>query len=1363
MSKRINLNILYPLFALAWVLDCVLDHPVMVLADPISGSILISLAIAGAAQAASVGLEHLAARKQKVAPVDRGKQDDIRLSLPGYGEAIPKGWGTFRVAPIWIWGTPIVHTVVTTPGQSGGKGTPRPPTAETIDHIYTKSLAGVFHDGPIYKGVSRIWFDADLVFNANFATNFSATVSTRYEAEHGILAGGASVATQAECSGGKKVTGLGSGGHATIHVDVTASDDYEIAVHYTSTSQLTYKVSVNGGGTTDLICPSSGAATIVAVQTITLSLTSGANTIKFENSGAACPDLDFIDIAPVLVFVDGSDRRSFSGIVDPNKVAPTDPDIAWPVGNEIPVFSDTEGGITNGGFYTATLAKYGQPQIRIYPGSETQEPDPAIIADKGVGNAPAYRGYAYLVIEGLQLQNGRIPNVTIEVQQGIREAPTIVEDIYGLVDVSRDKLDVTGLQGQVLGDSTGFNPGTYAAITWTGLNNATQTAGGAITKTSGTDNIWNAYANSGASISAGTDASIRFTASAGTFMIGFATTATPGSSLPNPYNQVPFAVLLNLNSNPSQESKNSIQMSLGGSNNSFDVGTWAVGDKFQVEIRNGRFTAYQNGLLLTGFSAPVPSFPLIPIFVGYHTGGGCSAASYASGADIGSEPIITNAGGLILTSRRAAAELIAELQTRFQFDIPEVDGKVKVVMRNGSSELTIPYSELRAHYDGEDMPGYDALISDVDPLLLPFEVNINYQDPQLDYHNNTQSDMRLIGPQSDSVSVSLSLIESADNMRKLATVLLFKPEREGRTFKFTTGPKYTRLHQGTVITLDLLNADHVVRIVDAKYGLPAGVCEFEAVRQEASLYSPSGSGAVSTGLEPPIVPIVGATKGVIIDGPLLRAEDGGDGTQPVVYVAMCGRGSGSWPGGFLYKEYPLGSGGYGTLLTHSDKPSGIGVTSGTLATVSDPTIWDRTVSALRVKFFSNTVLSSVTEAELLSNPELNLLVVINPSTNAAELIQFAIASANAASAPYITDYTISTLLRGRFTTDGNVSTHTSADNVVVIDGTIKPHRLSVAEIGQSLKFKFLTSGQGLDQASITSQVFNGTSLKPLAPTNLRGTRNAVGDLLIEWTRRERLPLPLRDFVGTPVSEEKEIYIVETYSGSTLKREIRNPRVSVAKTIIWRKEYDPTNVLTISADQSLEFLDSGDNAAASSADVFSGDFLLEFVCDAVNDVIPSHFGVLPANLSYNSLIAQGGWDTTSALSYPHFGSQSTDNLRPMSNASYQVGTDPGDKLTIQRTGSVVRFYKNRHLSSVSVPIYETTFTSAESLRAIVRFTNGVGTRYLAPSSMTFESPRSYNYTANQQVDDFGSTQSSVKVRVYQESAIVGKGAYVEGNL
>jgi hypothetical protein len=59
--------------------------------------------------------------------------------------------------------------------------------------------------------------------------------------------------------------------------------------------------------------------------------------------------------------------------------------------------------------------------MRVYLGTEDQLPDPTIEAQVGVGNTPAYRGYAYLVFPYFNLTDfgNRIPNITVEVVRGV--------------------------------------------------------------------------------------------------------------------------------------------------------------------------------------------------------------------------------------------------------------------------------------------------------------------------------------------------------------------------------------------------------------------------------------------------------------------------------------------------------------------------------------------------------------------------------------------------------------------------------------------------------------------------------------------------------------------------------------------------------------------------------------------------------------------------------------------------------------------------------------------------------------------------------------------------------------------------------
>lgn len=60
---------------------------------------------------------------------------------------------------------------------------------------------------------------------------------------------------------------------------------------------------------------------------------------------------------------------------------------------------------------------------RFYPGSETQAADPLIVAKEGAGNAPAYRGLAYIVFERLPLAQfgNRLPQLSFEVMRPVGE------------------------------------------------------------------------------------------------------------------------------------------------------------------------------------------------------------------------------------------------------------------------------------------------------------------------------------------------------------------------------------------------------------------------------------------------------------------------------------------------------------------------------------------------------------------------------------------------------------------------------------------------------------------------------------------------------------------------------------------------------------------------------------------------------------------------------------------------------------------------------------------------------------------------------------------------------------------------------
>lgn len=74
----------------------------------------------------------------------------------------------------------------------------------------------------------------------------------------------------------------------------------------------------------------------------------------------------------------------------------------------------------------------GQITYRLYTGSQTQAPDSLIVAREGAGNAPAFRGTAYVVFERLPLAayGNRLPQLSFEVN---RHVDDLAQRIRGVV------------------------------------------------------------------------------------------------------------------------------------------------------------------------------------------------------------------------------------------------------------------------------------------------------------------------------------------------------------------------------------------------------------------------------------------------------------------------------------------------------------------------------------------------------------------------------------------------------------------------------------------------------------------------------------------------------------------------------------------------------------------------------------------------------------------------------------------------------------------------------------------------------------------------------------------------------------------
>jgi hypothetical protein len=69
--------------------------------------------------------------------------------------------------------------------------------------------------------------------------------------------------------------------------------------------------------------------------------------------------------------------------------------------------------------------------FRVYRGSEDQTADPLIVAKEGAGNAPAYRGLAYIVFERMPVENfgNRIPQLSFEIVRPVGQLERMVRAV----------------------------------------------------------------------------------------------------------------------------------------------------------------------------------------------------------------------------------------------------------------------------------------------------------------------------------------------------------------------------------------------------------------------------------------------------------------------------------------------------------------------------------------------------------------------------------------------------------------------------------------------------------------------------------------------------------------------------------------------------------------------------------------------------------------------------------------------------------------------------------------------------------------------------------------------------------------------
>ena len=83
----------------------------------------------------------------------------------------------------------------------------------------------------------------------------------------------------------------------------------------------------------------------------------------------------------------------------------------------------------------------------LYLGDEVQQPDPFMVGVEGVGNVPAYRGLAYIVVKNLDVGKfgNRIPSLTFEVEFPENKVTQIIQNVSVAAGLDAAKVKLEGL------------------------------------------------------------------------------------------------------------------------------------------------------------------------------------------------------------------------------------------------------------------------------------------------------------------------------------------------------------------------------------------------------------------------------------------------------------------------------------------------------------------------------------------------------------------------------------------------------------------------------------------------------------------------------------------------------------------------------------------------------------------------------------------------------------------------------------------------------------------------------------------------------------------------------------------------------
>ncbi len=458
--------------------------------------------------------------------------------------------------------------------------------------------------------------------------------------------------------------------------------------------------------------------------------------------------------------------------------------------------------------------------------------------------------------------------------------------------------------------------------------------------------------------------------------------------------------------------------------------------------------------------------------------------------------------GFVLDRPLSGREALDGLLKAFAIDVVETDGKLVFKPRASRGGVTLGKDELAEGQRNSPI----LLETRAQELDLPRSMHLGYVESTVDYRSAAVLQHYSGTASSREVAVQMPAAVPQSLAQARVDVMLAEAWAERSTAQFSLPPSMLTLEPGDVVSL----AGKNYRLVNITEHAARQV---EAILHDDSVYD--APALVERVALPKLPDIFGQPDVVFLDLALANTD------QPAApWIAAQAK---PWPGRLnVYRQV-----GSSYVL---DTVIGAQATMGeTLTPVPQGLVGRVDYAAYIDVQLDFGALASISRAEILAGAN---AVAIGTAATGFEIMQFE-------SAALLSDkiYRLSGLLRSQAGSRTEMlASRPSGQRVVLLNSAVTKMALSLPEATAATRWR--VGPPSLDHghpAYVTVDVLPTLkALRPLAPAQVKA-RRVLGGIEISWIRQTRVGGDAWNLSDVPLSEEREAYLLQIMSGSTIKR------------------------------------------------------------------------------------------------------------------------------------------------------------------------------------------------------------------------------------